>query len=28
VDQIRQDLKEMGIIVKDMKNKIDWAYEE
>ncbi len=28
VDEIRNELKQMGIIVKDMKNKIDWAYEE
>jgi cysteinyl-tRNA synthetase len=28
VDQIRAALKENGIIVKDMKTKIDWAYEE
>lgn len=28
VDEIRSALKELGIIVKDMKNKIDWAYEE
>ncbi|RZS98745.1 cysteine--tRNA ligase [Cecembia calidifontis] len=28
VDEIRAALKEMGYIVKDMKNKIDWAYEE
>src|SRR5690606_6222885 len=28
VDEIREALKSMGIVVKDMKNKIDWAYEE
>jgi cysteinyl-tRNA synthetase len=28
VDEIRAVLKENGIIVKDMKDKIDWAYEE
>ena len=28
VDQIRAVLKENGVIVKDMKTKIDWAYEE
>jgi cysteinyl-tRNA synthetase len=28
VENIRSSLKEMGIVVKDMKNKIDWAYEE
>lgn len=28
VDDIRASLKGMGIVVKDMKNKIDWAYEE
>jgi cysteinyl-tRNA synthetase len=28
VDVIRAELKQLGIIVKDMKNKIDWAYEE
>ncbi|WP_143962534.1 cysteine--tRNA ligase [Litoribacter populi] len=28
VDQIRATLKTNGIIVKDMKDKIDWAYEE
>ncbi|HSJ66780.1 MAG TPA: cysteine--tRNA ligase [Anditalea sp.] len=28
VDQIRAVLKDNGIIVKDMKDKIDWAYEE
>lgn len=28
VDEIREALKDMGIVVKDMKNKIDWAYEE
>jgi cysteinyl-tRNA synthetase len=28
VDEIRAGLKEMGFVVKDMKDKIDWAYEE
>lgn len=28
VDAIRADFKDMGIAIKDMKNKIDWAYEE
>lgn len=28
VDKIRAELKGKGIIVKDMKSKIDWAYEE
>jgi cysteinyl-tRNA synthetase len=28
VDEIRQGLKGLGIVVKDMKDKIDWAYEE
>ncbi len=28
VDQIRANLKNLGIVVKDMKHKIDWAYEE
>ena len=28
VDEIRVGLKEMGFVVKDMKDKIDWAYEE
>jgi len=28
VDHIRALLKDNGIIVKDMKDKIDWAYEE
>ncbi|EKB49922.1 cysteine--tRNA ligase [Cecembia lonarensis] len=28
VDEIRAALKEMGYVVKDMKDKIDWAYEE
>jgi len=28
VDEIRSGLKNMGIIVKDMKDRIDWAYEE
>jgi cysteinyl-tRNA synthetase len=28
VDALRAKLKEQGIVVKDMKGKIDWAYEE
>jgi cysteinyl-tRNA synthetase len=28
VDELRAGLKDMGIIVKDMKDRIDWAYEE
>lgn len=28
VDQIRARLKQSGIVVKDMKNGIDWAFEE
>ncbi len=28
VDEIRAGLKEMGFVVKDMKDRIDWAYEE
>lgn len=28
VDMIRAGLKESGIILKDMKNGVDWAYEE
>lgn len=28
VDAIRASLKSQGILVKDMKDKIDWAYEE
>ncbi len=28
VDAIRAELKELSIMVKDMKHKIDWAYEE
>lgn len=28
VDEIRAALKDMGYVVKDMKEKIDWAYEE
>ena len=28
VDLIRGRLKEIGIVVKDMKNQTDWAYEE
>ena len=28
VDEIRAALKKNGVIVKDMKTKIEWAYEE
>ncbi|MCS5491782.1 cysteine--tRNA ligase [Algoriphagus limi] len=28
VDEIRAGLKDMGFVVKDMKDRIDWAYEE
>jgi cysteinyl-tRNA synthetase len=28
VDLIRAQLKDLGIVLKDMKNQIDWAYEE
>jgi cysteinyl-tRNA synthetase len=28
VDIIRAQLKDLGIVLKDMKNQIDWAYEE
>lgn len=28
IDQIRASLKQSGIVVKDMKHGIDWAYEE
>ncbi len=28
VDTIRAKLKEIGIVLKDMKDQIDWAYEE
>ena len=28
VDEIRAKAKQFGIVFKDMKNKIDWAYEE
>jgi cysteinyl-tRNA synthetase len=28
VDQIRARLKDIGIVLRDMKDKIDWAYEE
>jgi len=28
VDQIRTYFKNAGLVIKDMKNKIDWAYEE
>ncbi|WP_258102755.1 cysteine--tRNA ligase [Marinoscillum sp. MHG1-6] len=28
VDALRAELKQLGIVVKDMKNQIDWAFEE
>ncbi len=28
VDEIRNQLKEQGVVLKDMKSGIDWAYEE
>ena len=28
VDELRGKLKEEGIVVKDMKDAVDWAYEE
>lgn len=28
VDEIRQKLKPYGLVLKDMKNGVDWAYEE
>lgn len=28
VDQIRAEFKKQRIVIKDMKNGIDWAYEE
>ena len=28
VDKIRASLKESGIVLKDMKTGVDWAYEE
>lgn len=28
VDEIRAKLKELGLVLKDMKTKVDWAYEE
>ncbi|EPR69177.1 Cysteinyl-tRNA synthetase [Cyclobacterium qasimii M12-11B] len=28
VDEIRAALKGVGVIIKDMKNSVDWAYEE
>lgn len=28
VDELRAQLKTQGVVVKDMKNKIDWAFEE
>jgi cysteinyl-tRNA synthetase len=28
VDQVRTYFKANGLVIKDMKNRIDWAYEE
>ena len=28
VDFLRANLKSQGILIKDMKDKIDWAWEE
>ncbi|BDD10344.1 cysteine--tRNA ligase [Fulvitalea axinellae] len=28
VDEIRGEMKEKGIVIKDMKTRIDWAYDE
>lgn len=28
VDEIRAEFKKHGVVIKDMKNSIDWAYEE
>jgi len=28
VDEIRSELKDLGVVLKDMKSGIDWAYEE
>ncbi|BDD05885.1 cysteine--tRNA ligase [Aureibacter tunicatorum] len=28
VDKIRSELKDKGLLIKDMKDKIDWAYDE
>ena len=28
VDEIRASLKQQGIVIKDMKDKIDWAWDE
>ncbi len=28
VDEIRARLKDLGVVLKDMKTKVDWAYEE
>ena len=28
VDEIRAEFKKHGVVIKDMKNGIDWAYEE
>ncbi|MEP0366583.1 MAG: cysteine--tRNA ligase [Cyclobacteriaceae bacterium] len=28
VDELRAEMKELGVVVKDMKTRIDWAFEE
>ncbi len=28
VDEIRAALKSQGVVIKDLKNGVDWAYEE
>ena len=28
VDRIRADFKSQGLVIKDMKDEISWAYEE
>jgi cysteinyl-tRNA synthetase len=28
VDEIRSRFKSMGLLIKDMKTRIDWGYEE
>lgn len=28
VDQVRTYFKQQGLAIKDMKHRIDWAYEE
>jgi cysteinyl-tRNA synthetase len=28
VDEIRASFKSMGLLIKDMKTRIDWGYEE